>query len=88
MLAFSNYRARQGQQLPSLAAAEQVPEPVGEIRNTIIAQVQAEGTIDVSQFGSVDWKADPRQRLQCSRPGFEAAALCTPFRPGRAPGTA
>ncbi|MDN3055611.1 5'-nucleotidase C-terminal domain-containing protein [Streptomyces sp. SRF1] len=56
VLAVNNYRASGGGNFPHVASAKQVWANSEEIRNTIIAWVQAKGTIDVSRFGSVDWK--------------------------------
>ncbi|MBI0297579.1 5'-nucleotidase C-terminal domain-containing protein [Streptomyces sp. PRKS01-29] len=56
VLAVNNYRASGGGNFPHVASAKQVWAHSEEIRNTIIAWVQAEGTIDVSRFGSVDWR--------------------------------
>ncbi|MEE4596916.1 5'-nucleotidase C-terminal domain-containing protein [Streptomyces sp. DSM 41524] len=56
VLAVNNYRASGGGNFPHVAAAKQVWANSEEIRNTIIAWVQTKGTIDVSRFGSVDWK--------------------------------
>ncbi|AQW50088.1 bifunctional metallophosphatase/5'-nucleotidase [Streptomyces violaceusniger] len=56
VLAVNNYRASGGGNFPHVASAKQVWANSEEIRNTIIAWVQAEKTIDVSRFASVDWK--------------------------------
>ncbi|MFE9002523.1 bifunctional metallophosphatase/5'-nucleotidase [Streptomyces sp. NPDC007875] len=56
VLAVNNYRASGGGNFPHVAAAKQVWANSEEIRNTIIAWVQAEKSIDVSRFASVDWK--------------------------------
>ncbi|AGP58674.1 bifunctional metallophosphatase/5'-nucleotidase [Streptomyces rapamycinicus] len=56
VLAVNNYRASGGGNFPHVASAKQVWANSEEIRNTIIAWVQAKGTIDVSRFASVDWK--------------------------------
>ncbi|WPB93867.1 bifunctional metallophosphatase/5'-nucleotidase [Streptomyces malaysiensis] len=56
VLAVNNYRASGGGNFPHVATAKQVWANSEEIRNTIIAWVQAKGTIDVSRFGTVDWK--------------------------------
>ncbi|OPF75161.1 bifunctional metallophosphatase/5'-nucleotidase [Streptomyces antioxidans] len=56
VLAVNNYRASGGGNFPHVASAKQVWANSEEIRNTIIAWVQAKGTIDVSEFGTVDWK--------------------------------
>ncbi|MEU1942455.1 5'-nucleotidase C-terminal domain-containing protein [Streptomyces sp. NPDC020125] len=56
VLAVNNYRASGGGNFPHVASAKQVWANSEEIRNTIIAWVQAEKTIDVSRFASADWK--------------------------------
>ncbi len=56
VLAVNNYRANGGGNFPHVAAAESVWSNSDEIRNTIIAWVQANGTIDPSVFGTVDWR--------------------------------
>ncbi|MFE1933683.1 bifunctional metallophosphatase/5'-nucleotidase [Streptomyces sp. NPDC059474] len=55
VLAVNNYRASGGGNFPHVASAKQVWANSEEIRNTIIAWVQAEKTIDVSRFASADW---------------------------------
>lgn len=56
VLAVNNYRANGGGNFPAVAAAQQVWANSEEIRNTIIAWVQANGSIDPARFGSQDWK--------------------------------
>ncbi|MCG0285144.1 bifunctional UDP-sugar hydrolase/5'-nucleotidase [Streptomyces sp. PSAA01] len=56
VLAVNNYRASGGGNFPHVASAKQVWANSEEIRNTIIAWVQAEKSIEVSRFASVDWK--------------------------------
>ncbi|KUL57935.1 multifunctional 2',3'-cyclic-nucleotide 2'-phosphodiesterase/5'-nucleotidase/3'-nucleotidase [Streptomyces violaceusniger] len=56
VLAVNNYRASGGGNFPHVASAKQAWANSEEIRNTIIAWVQAEKSIEVSRFASVDWK--------------------------------
>ncbi|MGW3246409.1 5'-nucleotidase C-terminal domain-containing protein [Streptomyces sp. NPDC001070] len=56
VLAVNNYRANGGGNFPGVAAAQQVWANSEEIRNTIIAWVKANGSIDPATFGSQDWK--------------------------------
>ncbi|MFJ3693360.1 bifunctional metallophosphatase/5'-nucleotidase [Streptomyces sp. NPDC090052] len=56
VLAVNNYRASGGGNFPHVPAAKQLWANSDEIRNTIIAWVQAKGTVDASEFASVDWK--------------------------------
>jgi 2',3'-cyclic-nucleotide 2'-phosphodiesterase/3'-nucleotidase len=56
VLAVNNYRASGGGNFPHVPQAKQVWADSDEIRNTIITWVKAKGTIDPTQFASVDWK--------------------------------
>ncbi|RKN09029.1 5'-nucleotidase C-terminal domain-containing protein [Streptomyces radicis] len=56
VLAVNNYRANGGGNFPHVAAADQLWSNSDEIRNTIIAWVQANGEIDPAAFASVDWR--------------------------------
>ncbi|SFX02760.1 bifunctional metallophosphatase/5'-nucleotidase [Streptomyces atratus] len=56
VLAVNNYRASGGGNFPHVAGAEQLWANSEEIRNTIIAWVQAKGSVDGAQFASVDWR--------------------------------
>lgn len=56
VFAVNNYRANGGGNFPHVAAAKQLWANSDEIRNTIIAWVKANGSIDGTQFASVDWK--------------------------------
>ncbi|MER6616904.1 bifunctional metallophosphatase/5'-nucleotidase [Streptomyces xantholiticus] len=56
VLAVNNYRASGGGNFPHVAAARQLWANSEEIRNTIIAWVQSEGTVDPARFASVGWK--------------------------------
>ncbi|MFJ9647851.1 5'-nucleotidase C-terminal domain-containing protein [Streptomyces sp. NPDC004244] len=56
VLAVNNYRASGGGAFPHVPQAKQVWANSDEIRNTIISWVKARGTIDPSQFASVDWR--------------------------------
>ena len=56
VLAVNNYRASGGGNFPGVATAQQVWANSDEIRNTIIAWVQAAGSVDPASFASVDWK--------------------------------
>ncbi|GAA0971188.1 bifunctional metallophosphatase/5'-nucleotidase [Streptomyces rhizosphaericus] len=95
VLAVNNYRASGGGNFPHVAAAKQVWANSEEIRNTIIAWVQAKGTIDVSRFGSVDWKlvraiARRRKALVAEllgRFGNAASVRATPREPRSQPQT-
>jgi 2',3'-cyclic-nucleotide 2'-phosphodiesterase/3'-nucleotidase len=56
VLAVNNYRSSGGSNYPHVATAQQVWSSSDEIRNTIIAWVQAHGTIDPSTFGGDEWR--------------------------------
>lgn len=56
VFAVNNYRASGGGAFPHIATAKQLWADSDEIRNTIIRWVQAKGTVDPTQFASVDWK--------------------------------
>ncbi|MFE3649512.1 MULTISPECIES: bifunctional metallophosphatase/5'-nucleotidase [unclassified Streptomyces] len=56
VLAVNNYRASGGGGFPHVASAEQVWSTSEEIRNLIIAWVEASGLIDPAVFASVDWR--------------------------------
>jgi 2',3'-cyclic-nucleotide 2'-phosphodiesterase/3'-nucleotidase len=56
VLAVNNYRSSGGSNYPHVAAAQSVWSNSDEIRNTIIAWVQAHGTIDPSTFGADEWR--------------------------------
>ncbi|QIP87005.1 bifunctional metallophosphatase/5'-nucleotidase [Streptomyces sp. Tu 2975] len=56
VFAVNNYRASGGGNFPHIAAAQQLWANSEEIRNTIIAWVQAKGSVDPSEFASVGWK--------------------------------
>ncbi|MEU2391652.1 5'-nucleotidase C-terminal domain-containing protein [Streptomyces sp. NPDC007369] len=56
VLAVNNYRASGGGAFPHVPQAKQVWANSDEIRNTIISWVRAKGTVDPSQFASVDWR--------------------------------
>ncbi|MET7859088.1 5'-nucleotidase C-terminal domain-containing protein [Streptomyces sp. NPDC005318] len=56
VLAVNNYRASGGGNFPHVPAAKQLWANSEEIRNTIIAWVQSKGSVDGSQFASVDWR--------------------------------
>ncbi|MCX0243292.1 bifunctional metallophosphatase/5'-nucleotidase [Streptomyces drozdowiczii] len=56
VLAVNNYRASGGGNFPHVPAAKQLWANSEEIRNTIIAWVQAKGSVDPAGFASVDWK--------------------------------
>jgi 2',3'-cyclic-nucleotide 2'-phosphodiesterase/3'-nucleotidase len=56
VLAVNNYRSSGGSNYPHVAAAQSVWSSSEEIRNTIIAWVQAHGTIDPSTFGADQWR--------------------------------
>ncbi|MEU0083817.1 5'-nucleotidase C-terminal domain-containing protein [Streptomyces sp. NPDC006274] len=56
VLAVNNYRASGGGNFPHVATARQLWANSEEIRNTIIAWVQAKGSVDPAEFASVGWK--------------------------------
>ncbi|SEN67872.1 bifunctional metallophosphatase/5'-nucleotidase [Actinacidiphila rubida] len=56
VLAVNNYRSSGGSNYPHVAAAQSVWSNSDEIRNTIIAWVQAHGTIDPATFGGDQWR--------------------------------
>ena len=56
VLAVNNYRSSGGSNYPHVATAQSVWSSSDEIRNTIIAWVQAHGTIDPSSFGGDEWR--------------------------------
>ncbi|MFE7315040.1 bifunctional metallophosphatase/5'-nucleotidase [Streptomyces sp. NPDC057555] len=56
VLAVNNYRASGGGGFPHVASAEQVWSTSEEIRNLIIAWVEASKVIDPAVFASVEWK--------------------------------
>ncbi|WNI15068.1 bifunctional metallophosphatase/5'-nucleotidase [Actinacidiphila sp. ITFR-21] len=56
VLAVNNYRSSGGSNYPHVAAAPSVWSNSDEIRNTIIAWVQAHGTIDPTSFGGDEWR--------------------------------
>jgi 2',3'-cyclic-nucleotide 2'-phosphodiesterase/3'-nucleotidase len=56
VLAVNNYRSGGGSNYPHVAAAKSVWSNSDEIRNTIIAWVQAHGTIDPTSFGGDEWR--------------------------------
>ncbi|MGW0820496.1 bifunctional metallophosphatase/5'-nucleotidase [Streptomyces sp. NPDC002845] len=56
VLAVNNYRANGGGNFPHVAAAELLWSNSDEIRNTMIAWVQAKGAVDPAEFASVDWR--------------------------------
>ncbi|MBY8876636.1 bifunctional metallophosphatase/5'-nucleotidase [Actinacidiphila acidipaludis] len=56
VLAVNNYRSSGGSNYPHVAAAQSVWSNSDEIRNTIIAWVQANGTIDPAAFGGDQWR--------------------------------
>ncbi|MCF3964620.1 bifunctional metallophosphatase/5'-nucleotidase [Streptomyces fuscigenes] len=56
VLAVNNYRSGGGSGYPHVATAPSVWSSSDEIRNTIIAWVQAEGTIDPAAFGGDSWR--------------------------------
>ncbi|WP_329370527.1 5'-nucleotidase C-terminal domain-containing protein [Streptomyces sp. NBC_00669] len=56
VLAVNNYRSSGGSNYPHVATAQSVWSSSDEIRNTIIAWVQARGTIDPSTFGGDQWR--------------------------------
>ncbi|MCG7523312.1 5'-nucleotidase C-terminal domain-containing protein [Streptomyces sp. OfavH-34-F] len=56
VLAVNNYRASGGGNFPHVPGAKQLWANSEEIRNTIIAWVQAKGSVDSAEFASVDWR--------------------------------
>ncbi|MEW1656386.1 5'-nucleotidase C-terminal domain-containing protein [Streptomyces sp. NPDC093707] len=56
VVAVNNYRASGGGGFPHVASAEQVWSTSEEIRNLIIAWVEASKVIDPAGFASVEWK--------------------------------
>ncbi|MER5274474.1 5'-nucleotidase C-terminal domain-containing protein [Streptomyces sp. NPDC002809] len=56
VLAVNNYRASGGGNFPHVPGAKQLWANSEEIRNTIIAWVQAKGSVDGAEFASVDWR--------------------------------
>jgi 2',3'-cyclic-nucleotide 2'-phosphodiesterase/3'-nucleotidase len=56
VLAVNNYRSGGGSGYPHIATTTSVWSSSDEIRNTIIAWVQAQGTIDPSTFGGDAWR--------------------------------
>lgn len=56
VLAVNNYRSSGGSNYPHVATAQSVWSNSDEIRNTIIAWVQANGTIDPAAFGGDQWR--------------------------------
>jgi 2',3'-cyclic-nucleotide 2'-phosphodiesterase/3'-nucleotidase len=56
VLAVNNYRSSGGSNYPHVATATSVWSNSDEIRNTIIAWVQAHGTIDPAGFGGDGWR--------------------------------
>jgi 2',3'-cyclic-nucleotide 2'-phosphodiesterase/3'-nucleotidase len=56
VLAVNNYRSSGGSNYPHVATAQSVWSSSDEIRNTIIAWVQAHGTIDPDTFGGDEWR--------------------------------
>ncbi|WUH94051.1 5'-nucleotidase C-terminal domain-containing protein [Streptomyces sp. NBC_00433] len=56
VLAVNNYRSSGGSNYPHVATAPKVWSSSDEIRNTIIAWVQAHGTIDPATFGGDQWR--------------------------------
>jgi 2',3'-cyclic-nucleotide 2'-phosphodiesterase / 3'-nucleotidase len=56
VLAVNNYRSSGGSNYPHVAGAQSVWSNSDEIRNTIIAWVQAHGTIDPASFGGDQWR--------------------------------
>ena len=56
VLAVNNYRASGGGNFPHVAAAKQLWANSEEIRTTMIAWVQAKGSVDGAEFASVDWR--------------------------------
>ncbi|MYT37742.1 bifunctional metallophosphatase/5'-nucleotidase [Streptomyces sp. SID8356] len=56
VFAVNNYRASGGGNFPHVPGAKQVWANSDEIRNTIIAWVQAKGSVDPAAFASVGWR--------------------------------
>lgn len=56
VFAVNNYRASGGGNFPHVPGAKQLWANSEEIRNTIIAWVQAKGSVDGGAFASVDWR--------------------------------
>lgn len=56
VLAVNNYRASGGGNFPHVAGAKQLWANSEEIRTTMIAWVQAKGSVDGAEFASVDWR--------------------------------
>ncbi|MFJ3881711.1 bifunctional metallophosphatase/5'-nucleotidase [Streptomyces sp. NPDC090077] len=56
VFAVNNYRASGGGAFPHVPKAKQLWANSDEIRNTIIQWVKAKGTVDPTQFASVDWR--------------------------------
>jgi 2',3'-cyclic-nucleotide 2'-phosphodiesterase/3'-nucleotidase len=56
VLAVNNYRSSGGSNYPHVAAAQSVWSNSDEIRNTIIAWVQAHGGIDPATFPADQWR--------------------------------
>lgn len=56
VLAVNNYRSGGGSNYPHVAAAKSVWSDSDEIRNTIIAWVKSNGTIDPASFGGDRWR--------------------------------
>lgn len=56
VLAVNNYRSGGGSNYPHVSTAQSVWSSSEEIRNTIIAWVQASGTIDPARFGGDEWR--------------------------------
>ncbi|KUL45013.1 multifunctional 2',3'-cyclic-nucleotide 2'-phosphodiesterase/5'-nucleotidase/3'-nucleotidase [Streptomyces sp. NRRL F-4489] len=56
VLAVNNYRASGGGGFPHVASAQQVWSTSEEIRNLIIAWVEASGVIDPAAFGPAQWR--------------------------------
>ncbi|MGF1340020.1 bifunctional metallophosphatase/5'-nucleotidase [Streptomyces flavovirens] len=56
VFAVNNYRASGGGNFPHVPGAKQLWANSDEIRNTIIAWVQAKGSVDPAEFASVDWR--------------------------------
>ncbi|MFI6961231.1 bifunctional metallophosphatase/5'-nucleotidase [Streptomyces sp. NPDC050149] len=56
VLAVNNYRASGGGNFPHVAGSKQLWANSEEIRTTMIAWVQAKGSVDGAEFASVDWR--------------------------------
>ncbi|MFZ4283759.1 MULTISPECIES: bifunctional metallophosphatase/5'-nucleotidase [Streptomyces] len=56
VFAVNNYRASGGGNFPHVPGAKQLWANSDEIRNTIIAWVQAKGSVDPAAFASVGWR--------------------------------